>query len=32
MDEGYKPYDYLKNTGNRIGQYYGLEAIGFVSG
>lgn len=28
MDEGYKPYDYLKNTGNRIGQYYGLEAIG----
>lgn len=29
MDEGYKPYDYLKNTGNRIGQYYGLEAIGF---
>lgn len=29
MDEGYKPYEYLKNTGNRIGQYYGLEAIGF---
>ena len=29
MDEGYQPYDYLKNTGNRIGQYYGLEAIGF---
>ena len=29
MDEGYKPYDYLKNTGNRIGQYYGLEVIGF---
>lgn len=29
MDEGYQPYDYLKSTGNRIGQYYGLKAIGF---
>lgn len=29
MDEGYQPYDYLKSTGHRIGQYYGLEAIGF---
>lgn len=27
--EGYKPYDYLYRKGNRYGQCYGLEAIGF---
>ncbi|MFA5416954.1 MAG: SusC/RagA family TonB-linked outer membrane protein [Bacteroidales bacterium] len=30
-NEGYKPYDYLYRTGNPIGTYYGLEAIGFFS-
>jgi TonB-linked SusC/RagA family outer membrane protein len=28
-NEPYREYDYLKRTGNRAGQYYGLEAIGF---
>lgn len=27
--EGYKPYDYLYKKGDRIGQLYGLEAIGY---
>ena len=27
--EGYQPYDYLYKKGNRIGQLYGLEAIGY---
>lgn len=27
--EGYQPYDYLYKKGNRIGQVYGLEAIGY---
>ena len=29
MNEGYVPYDYLKQTGGRIGQYFGLQATGF---
>lgn len=29
MSEEYKPYDYLKETGGRIGQHFGLQAIGF---
>lgn len=27
--EGYKPYDYLYHKGDRVGQCYGLEAIGY---
>lgn len=27
--EGYKPYGYLSHKGDRIGQIYGLEAIGY---
>lgn len=27
--EGFKPYDYLYKKGDRIGQVYGLEAIGY---
>lgn len=27
--EGYKPYGYLSKKGDRIGQIYGLEAIGY---
>ena len=30
-NEGYKPYQYLYTTGNAIGTYYGLEAIGFFA-
>lgn len=29
--EGYQPYDYLYKKGQRIGQLYGLEAIGYFS-
>jgi TonB-linked SusC/RagA family outer membrane protein len=29
MDEENKPFDYLKGTGNAIGQIFGLTAIGF---
>lgn len=29
MNEGYLPYDYLKQTGGRIGQFFGLQATGF---
>lgn len=29
MNEAFKLYDYLKSTGRRLGQFYGLEAIGF---
>ena len=29
MNEAYQPFDYLKSTGRRVGQYFGLEAIGF---
>ena len=29
MGELYRPYDYLKRTGKRIGQSFGLEAVGF---
>ena len=31
MSEVYRPYDYLKRTGNPVGQYFGLESIGFFS-
>ena len=27
--EGYQPYDYLSKKGDRLGQLYGLEAIGY---
>ncbi len=27
--EGYQPYDYLSKKGDRLGQVYGLEAIGY---
>lgn len=29
--EGYQPYDYLSKKGNRVGQCYGLEAIGYFN-
>ena len=29
MNEGYQPYDYLCQTGGRIGQFFGLQAVGF---
>ncbi len=29
MNEEYRPYDYLKQTGNAVGQQYGLQSIGF---
>lgn len=29
--EGYQPYDYLYEKGNRLGQCYGLEAIGYFN-
>jgi TonB-linked SusC/RagA family outer membrane protein len=29
MNESPKPYLYLKQTGNPVGQFYGLESIGF---
>lgn len=29
MNEEFQPYDYLKETGNPIGQQYGLQSIGF---
>ena len=29
MEEAYKQYDYMKNTGLRVGQPFGLQAIGF---
>ena len=28
-NEEFRPYDYLKQTGNSIGQQYGLQSIGF---
>jgi TonB-linked SusC/RagA family outer membrane protein len=31
MNEEFQPYDYLKQTGNSIGQQYGLQSIGFFS-
>jgi TonB-linked SusC/RagA family outer membrane protein len=31
QNEQYRPYDYLKRTGQVIGQTYGLEAIGFFA-
>jgi TonB-linked SusC/RagA family outer membrane protein len=29
MAENYQPYDYLKRTGNPIGQVFGMQAVGF---
>lgn len=29
--EGYQPYDYLSKKGDRVGQCYGLEAIGYFN-
>lgn len=29
MNEAYKPEDYLRQTGKTVGQWFGLEAIGF---
>ncbi len=29
--EGYKPYDYLSKKGDKLGQCYGLEAIGYFN-
>ena len=29
MAENYQPYEYLKRTGNPIGQVFGMQAIGF---
>jgi len=29
MNEAYRPYPYLKRTGNSIGQSFGLQAVGF---
>lgn len=31
MNEMYQPYDYLKRTGHRVGQFFGLEAEGFFN-
>lgn len=31
MNEEYQPYDYLRQTGNPVGQQFGLEAIGFFA-
>ena len=31
MSEEFRPYDYLRQTGNPVGQQFGLEAIGFFS-
>lgn len=31
MFEEYRPFDYLKRTGESVGQAFGLEAIGFFS-
>lgn len=28
-NEGFKPYNYLYTTGNSVGAYYGLQAMGF---
>jgi len=29
MNEAYKPFDYLRETGNSIGQQFGLQSLGF---
>ena len=29
MNEEFRPYDYLKETGNAIGQQFGLQSLGF---
>lgn len=29
MNEGYQPYDYLRQTGGRVGQFFGLQSAGF---
>jgi TonB-linked SusC/RagA family outer membrane protein len=30
-NEGFIPYDYLSRKGNRVGQFYGLQAIGYFN-
>lgn len=30
-NEGYKPYDYLYEKGNPVGQFFGLDAIGYFN-
>ncbi|MDT8432717.1 MAG: SusC/RagA family TonB-linked outer membrane protein [Bacteroidales bacterium] len=31
MNEDYRPYDYLRETGNPVGQQFGLESVGFFA-
>ena len=31
MNEEFKPYDYLKETGNSLGQQFGLQSIGYFA-
>lgn len=31
MGEGYQPYSYLKQTGKPVGQFFGLQAVGFFT-
>lgn len=31
MNEEFRPYDYMKRTGNSIGQYFGLQSAGFYA-
>lgn len=31
MNEGYQPENYLRREGNRVGQYFGLESIGYFA-
>jgi TonB-linked SusC/RagA family outer membrane protein len=31
MNEGYQPEEYLKREGNRVGQFYGFESIGYFN-
>jgi len=31
MNEEFQPYDYLKQTGNPVGQQFGLESVGFFA-
>lgn len=32
MNESHRPYEYLTRTGRSVGQWFGLEAIGFFEG
>ena len=31
MNEDFRPYDYLRETGNPVGQQFGLESVGFFA-